>query len=126
MFISKYDDFADESRQFASIQGMAIGNGFMNAELSMNKLILWAAYHGRTSADEWDQIKEACRTEGAKDVDSYNFVVIFLLLKSRKQEIFEIHDFEEWHRVHTEQLYLRQTSAAADECEAQRRTGLDV
>ncbi|PAV85559.1 hypothetical protein WR25_15884 [Diploscapter pachys] len=53
-----------------NFQGMAIGNGFMNAELSMNKLILWAAYHGRTSADEWDQIKEACRTEGAKDVDS--------------------------------------------------------
>ena len=86
MSISKYGDFVEENQlAFVSIQGMAIGNGFMNAELSMNKLILWAAYHGRTSADEWDQIKEACRTEGAKDVDSYNFVVnVPFLSKSKK------------------------------------------
>ncbi|ULU04260.1 hypothetical protein L3Y34_017209 [Caenorhabditis briggsae] len=55
-------------------KGLIIGNGFMNVKLSTNTMILWGAYHARASPDEWDAIKEKCRTSGAKDVDSYDFM----------------------------------------------------
>uniref|UniRef100_A0A1I7T6B7 Carboxypeptidase n=1 Tax=Caenorhabditis tropicalis TaxID=1561998 RepID=A0A1I7T6B7_9PELO len=57
-----------------NFQGLMIGNGFMNVKLSTNTMILWSAYHARTSPDEWDSIKEHCKTPGAKDVDDYDFM----------------------------------------------------
>ncbi|CAI2333317.1 unnamed protein product [Caenorhabditis sp. 36 PRJEB53466] len=57
-----------------NFKGLIIGNGYMNVKLSTNTMILWSAYHARTSPDEWDEIKEVCRTEGAKDVDEYDFM----------------------------------------------------
>lgn len=62
------EDFPN--RQF---QGMAIGNGYMNAQISTNTLVLWSAYHGRIDEEGWEQIKESCKTDGATDVDSYDF-----------------------------------------------------
>eukprot|EP00081_Caenorhabditis_elegans_P016279 NP_496134.1 Uncharacterized serine carboxypeptidase C08H9.1 [Caenorhabditis elegans] len=57
-----------------NFKGLIIGNGFMNVKLSTNTMILWSAYHDRTSPDEWDEIKEKCATSGAHDVDYYDFM----------------------------------------------------
>lgn len=57
-----------------NFKGLMIGNGFMNVKLSTNTMILWGAYHARTSPDEWDDIKTHCKTPGAKDVDDYDFM----------------------------------------------------
>ncbi|CAL2033254.1 unnamed protein product [Caenorhabditis brenneri] len=57
-----------------NFKGLMIGNGFMNVKLSTNTMILWSAYHARTSPDEWDAVKKHCKTPGASDVDSYDFM----------------------------------------------------
>ncbi|KAF1765193.1 hypothetical protein GCK72_005145 [Caenorhabditis remanei] len=57
-----------------NFKGLMIGNGYMNVKLSTNTMILWSAYHARTSPDEWDEIKIKCKTDGARDVDSYDFM----------------------------------------------------
>ncbi|CAD6194379.1 unnamed protein product [Caenorhabditis auriculariae] len=62
------DDFPNRN-----FQGISIGNGYMNVKFSMNTFVLWAAYHGRTSPDEWEKIKELCKTEGATDADHYDY-----------------------------------------------------
>ncbi|VDM78364.1 unnamed protein product, partial [Strongylus vulgaris] len=54
-------------------QGAAIGNGFMNVPYLMNSLVLWSAYHGRVSLDDWDKIKVACKTGSETDVEKYDF-----------------------------------------------------
>ncbi|CAB3404477.1 unnamed protein product [Caenorhabditis bovis] len=56
-----------------NFKGIFIGNGFMNVKLTTNTMVLWNAYHARTSPDEWEQIKRVCRTSGARDVDEYDF-----------------------------------------------------
>lgn len=61
----------------------------MNVKLTTNTMILWSAYHARTSPEywffgkkneknffsEWDAIKVKCKTTGARDVDEYDFMV---------------------------------------------------
>uniref|UniRef100_A0A8R1DGS5 Carboxypeptidase n=1 Tax=Caenorhabditis japonica TaxID=281687 RepID=A0A8R1DGS5_CAEJA len=54
-------------------KGLIIGNGYMNVKLTTNTMILWSAYHARTSPDDWDEIKAKCKTPGARDVDEYDF-----------------------------------------------------
>lgn len=34
-----------------NFKGLIIGNGFMNVKLSTNTMILWSAYHDRTSPE---------------------------------------------------------------------------
>ncbi|KAL6735400.1 hypothetical protein Aduo_005845 [Ancylostoma duodenale] len=56
-----------------NFQGAAIGNGFMNVPYLMNSLVLWSAFHGRISIDDWDRVKTVCKTGTATDVEKYDF-----------------------------------------------------
>ncbi|KAK5968127.1 Carboxypeptidase [Trichostrongylus colubriformis] len=55
-----------------NFQGAAIGNGFMNVKYLLNSLVLWSAYHGRVSIDDWNYIKANC-TNGETDMDKADF-----------------------------------------------------
>ncbi|KAK6011150.1 hypothetical protein OSTOST_23777, partial [Ostertagia ostertagi] len=55
-----------------NFQGAAIGNGFMNVKYLLNSLVLWSAYHGRVSLDDWNYIKTHC-TNGETDMDNADF-----------------------------------------------------
>ncbi|KIH66249.1 hypothetical protein ANCDUO_03423, partial [Ancylostoma duodenale] len=54
--------------------GAAIGNGFMNVKYLLNSVVLWSAYHGRVSLNDWDYIKANC-AGGQKDMDKADFTV---------------------------------------------------
>ncbi|WKX93407.1 hypothetical protein Q1695_011013 [Nippostrongylus brasiliensis] len=57
-----------------NFQGAAIGNGYMNAKHNQNSMVLWSAYHGRVSIEDWDYIKAHC-TNGVTDMDRVDYTV---------------------------------------------------
>ncbi|KAH7703734.1 Protein F32A5.3 [Aphelenchoides avenae] len=54
-----------------NLQGIAIGNGYMNDKKLTNSLVLWASYHGLIGVREWTQIKATCCK--GQDLDSCDF-----------------------------------------------------
>ncbi|CAJ0955741.1 unnamed protein product, partial [Mesorhabditis belari] len=58
-----------------NFQGSAIGNGYMDVKKLYNSLVLWSAYHGRVSMQEWDFLKANCTQDVGQlnDMDTYNY-----------------------------------------------------
>ncbi|CAJ0581596.1 unnamed protein product, partial [Mesorhabditis spiculigera] len=58
-----------------NFQGAAIGNGYMHIQKLYNSLVLWSAYHGRVSPQEWEYVKTTCNAGATRpnDPDTYNY-----------------------------------------------------
>uniref|UniRef100_A0A7I4Y0C9 Carboxypeptidase n=1 Tax=Haemonchus contortus TaxID=6289 RepID=A0A7I4Y0C9_HAECO len=69
LLIQGIDDGTFPNKNF---QGAAIGNGFLNVKYLLNSIVLWSAYHGRVSLDDWNYIKSKC-TSGETDMDKADF-----------------------------------------------------
>ncbi|KAI6185307.1 Peptidase S10 domain containing protein [Aphelenchoides besseyi] len=61
-------------RQFpnSNFQGIAIGNGYLNAKNLTNSLVHWHLYHGTIGVRQWEDIRNGC-CRGIKRIEDCDF-----------------------------------------------------